>query len=163
MHEAVITERGLAELSEELDRLTTHGRDEIAARLEQAASREANRLENADYLGVLDDQARLERRIAVLEERLRSAQLVEPQPGNGRVDVGERVRVRDLDSGTRFDLELVGPLEADASAKRISIASPLGKAIVGQRRGTIVEIDAPAGKRRFKILAVESPAPKRRS
>jgi transcription elongation factor GreA len=163
MQEAVITRRGLAQLSEELDRLTTWGRDEIAARLEQAASREANRLENLDYLGVLDDQARLERRIAVLEERLRCAQLVEPQPGNGRVDVGERVRVRDLDSGTRFDLELVGPLEADASAKRISIASPLGKAIVGRRRGTIVEIDAPAGKRRFKILAVESPAPKMRA
>ena len=163
MHEAVITPRGLAQLSEELERLTTQGRGEIAERLEQAASREANRLENADYVGVLDDQARLERRIAVLEDRLRSAQVVEPQPGNGRVDVGERVRVRDLDSGARLDLELVGPLETDASAKRISIASPLGKAIVGRRRGTIVEIDAPAGKRRFKILAVESPAPKSRA
>jgi transcription elongation factor GreA len=138
--------------------LTTRGRREIAERLGRAAAAEANPAENADYHSVREDQALLERRIAVLEERLRSAQVVAPQPGNGRVDVGERVRLRQLDSGERLDVELVGPLESDAAAGRISIASPLGRAIVGLRRGQIAEVIAPRGTIRFKVLAVEAPS-----
>lgn len=156
MDETVITREGLARLSEELGRLTSDGRREIAERLRQAAASEANRDESADYVGVREDQALLERRIALLEERVRSARVVEPRPGNGRVDVGERVRVRNLDSGERLEFELVGPLEADTSAGRISVASPLGKAILGRRRGEVAEIDAPRGRLRFRIVAVEA-------
>lgn len=134
MVETVITPQGLARLSEELERLKTTGRSEIASQLQQAASREHNRLEDPDYVAALEDQARLERRIALLSERLRSAQIVEAELGNGRIDVGERVRVRDVESGERLDLELVGPLETDISAGRISTASPLGKAILGRKR-----------------------------
>src|SRR5262249_42336127 len=127
MHEPVITREGLARLNEELERLTTVGRRTIAERLKHAVATEANPLANADYRDAREEQALLERRIALLEERLRAARLVEPRPGNGRVDVGERVRLRDLDSGERLELELVGPLEADPSAGRISVVSPLGK------------------------------------
>ena len=78
-----------------------------------------------------------------------------PKPGNGRVDVGERVRVRDLESGARLELELVGTLESDATAGRISVASRLGRAILGLRRGEIAEVDAPRGRLKFKVLTVE--------
>jgi len=155
MNETVITPEGLQRLSDELERLSTDGRRAIAERLRHAAASEANPDENADYLGVREDQALLERRIAQLEERLGSAHVVEPQVGNGRIDVGERVRLRNLDSGERLELELVGPLEADPAGGRISIASPLGKAIQGLRRGQIAEVDAPRGRLRYKILAVE--------
>ena len=155
MNETVITPEGLQRLSDELERLSTDGRRAITERLRHAAASEANPDENADYLGVREDQALLERRIAQLEERLASAQVVEPQVGNGRIDVGERVRLRNLDSGERLELELVGPLEADPTGGRISIASPLGKAIQGLRRGQVAEIDAPRGTLRYKILAVE--------
>ena len=155
MHETVITRDGLERLSAELERLTTDGRREIADRLRQVAACETNRAESADYLGVQEDQALLERRIASLEERLRSARLVEPRQGNGRVDVGERLRLHDLDSGKRFELELVGPLESDPAAGRVSVVSPVGKAIVGLRRGEIAEVDAPRGRLRFKVLAIE--------
>jgi transcription elongation factor GreA len=158
MHETVITREGLKRLTAELERLTTDGRRKIADRLQQAASSEVNRTENADYLGAREDQALLERRIALLEERLRSAQVVEPRPENGRVDVGERVRLHDLDSGERLELELVGPLESDPSAGRISVVSPIGKAIVGLRRGEIAEVDAPRGRLQFKILAITAHA-----
>ena len=131
MHETVITPEGLARLREELERLRTM------------------RIANVESL--------LERRIAVLEERLRAAQLVEPQPGNGRVDVGERVRLYDLDSGERLELELVGSLEADPSEGRISVVPPLGKAVVGLRRGQIAGVDTPLGRRRVKVVAVEPP------
>jgi transcription elongation factor GreA len=155
MDETVITPAGLQRLSDELERLTTDGRREIAERLRRAAAGEASAEESADYLGAREDQALLERRIALLEDRLRTARIVEPQPGNGRIDVGERVRLRDLESGKRLELELVGPLEADPAAGRISIASPVGRAIQGLRRGQIAEVDAPRGKLLFKILAVE--------
>jgi transcription elongation factor GreA len=156
MAEIVITREGLERLGAELENLTTDGRREIADRLRHAAAGESNHAENAEYLEVREDQALLERRIALLEERLRSAQVVEPQLGNGRVDVGERVRVRELESGARLELELVGTLESDASAGRISVASPLGRAILGLRRGEIAEVDAPRGMRRFKVIAVEA-------
>ena len=100
MDEIVITPEGRERLEAELERLTNDGRREIAERLTRAVASEANRAESAEYLTVLDDQALLERRIALLAERLRSAQVIEPQLGNGRVDVGERVRVRDDEGRT---------------------------------------------------------------
>ena len=157
MTATVITREGLARLTAELEYLMTEGRREIAERLSQAAAKEANQAENAEYLAVRDDQAILERRIALLEERLGSADVVDPQPGNGRVDVGERVRVRALASGERLDLELVGPHESDVTAGRISVASPLGRAILGLRRGQLARVDAPGGRLEFKILRVEAP------
>jgi transcription elongation factor GreA len=159
MQEIVITRHGLERLSAELEQLMTDGRRAIADRLRHATASEANCAESADYLGVREDQALLEGRIALLEERLRSARVIDPQPGNGRVDVGERVRVCALDSGERLELELVGPLESDAAAGRISVASPLGQAILGLRRGQIAEVDAPSGRLQFKILAVEAAWP----
>ena len=155
MEDTVITPNGLERMTAELAWLMTDGRRSIAERLRRATATEANRAENVDLHGVRDDQAALEQRIALLEARLRSSRVVEPQLGNGRVDVGERVRVRDLASGERLDLELVGPFEADAEAGRISTASPLGRAIVGLRRGQIAHVDAPRGRLEFKILALE--------
>jgi transcription elongation factor GreA len=159
MDETVITREGLVRLREELERLTTVGRRAIAERLRHAATGEANPAENADYQHAREEQALLERRIALLEETLRVARPVDPEPGNGRVDPGERVRLHDLDSGERLEVELVGTLEADVSAGRISVVSPLGKALVGLRRGQVAGVDAPRGPRRFKVVAVEPPAP----
>jgi transcription elongation factor GreA len=157
MHEPLITREGLERLGEQLERLKSDGRSSIAERLRQARASQANMAESADYLDARDEQALLERRIALLEEQLSSARVVEPCLGNGRVDVGERVRVRELASGERLEVELVGPLEADASAGRVSVASPLGSALVGLRRGEIADVHAPRGRLRFKVLAVEPP------
>ena len=158
MSDTVITSDGLQRLGDELERLKTDGRATVAERLRRSAATESNRHESAEYLDARDEQARLEHRIALLEDRLGSALLVEPVLGNGRVDVGERVRVRDLRSGRRLELQLVGPLESDVAAGRISIASPLGRAIVGLRRGQIAEVDAPRGRRQYRVLAVEPAA-----
>jgi transcription elongation factor GreA len=156
MNQTVITRDGLERLQAQLEQLSGAGRREIAERLSRAAESEVNRNENADYLSAREDQALLERRISLLEERLRTAQVVEPQLGNERIDVGERVRLRDLDSGERLEVELVGPLESDPLAGRISIVSPLGRAIVGLRRGQVAEVDAPRGKLQYKVLTVEA-------
>jgi transcription elongation factor GreA len=155
VEDTVITRDGLERLTAELEQLMTDGRRAIAERLRHATAGEANRAESMEYFGVREDQAALERRIALLEQRLRAARVVDPQLGNGRIDVGERVRLRNLASGERLELELVGPFESDAEAGRISTASPLGSAIVGLRRGQIAVVDAPRGRLRFEVLSVE--------
>lgn len=156
MHDTVITREGLERLSEELERLVTGGRRQIVERLSHIVASEARPAESGDYMDARDEQAMLESRIATLQERLRSARVVDPQLGNGRIDVGERVRLRALESGERLELELVGPLEADATAGRISVASPVGKAILGLRRGQVAEVEAPRGTLRYKILTIEA-------
>jgi transcription elongation factor GreA len=158
VEKTVITPAGLERVRAELEQLETEGRRAIISRLQHAVD-EANLAQSADYHTAREDQLTLERRIALLDERLRYAQVVEPELGNGRLDVGERARLRDLASGEDLELMLVGPLEADASAGRISTASPLGSAILGRRRGEVAQIDAPRGTLRFELLEVEAACP----
>jgi transcription elongation factor GreA len=157
MQESVITRSGFDRLSEELEQLKSEGRRSMADRLRRTAASQANLAENAEHLDAREAQVRLEQRIAVLKERLRSARILEPCLGNGRVDLGERVRVRDVSSGNPLEVELVGPHEADLAAGRVSVASPLGRALVGLREGEIADVDAPRGRLGFEVLAVELP------
>lgn len=156
MNDTVITRSGLERLNEEINYLTTIGRQQVAERIRTATAAEANLAENADYQGARDEQALLERRIALLTRRLVGATIAEPDAENGVIDVGERVRLRDLDSGDRVEYELVGTLEADPSKGLVSAGSPVGQALLGRRRGQIAVVEAPKGRRfRFKILAIQ--------
>jgi transcription elongation factor GreA len=150
MHELVITTEGFERLCKELERLKSEERRRIADRLRQAMT--------SEYSDARDQKLQLERRIGLLRERLRSARIVKPCLGNGRVDLGERVRVREVVSGNSLELELVGQLEGDLAAGRVSVASPLGKALVGLRKGEIATVKAPRGRFAFEVLAVELPA-----
>ena len=156
MRDNAITYEGLARLTDELVLLTSQGRREMAERIRQALSTDANPAENADYFAAREDQAQLERRISMLEERIAAAELVDPDGANGVVDVGERVRLRELASGEEIAYELVGSTEADPRG-RISSVSPLGRALLGRRPGDVVVVDAPLGERRFELLAIETP------
>lgn len=155
MQELVITSEGFERLNKELDRLKSEERPRVADRLRGAKTGEANLAQNTEYLDAREEKLRLERRIALLRERLGSARIVAPRLGNGRVDPGERVRVREISSGHSLELELVGQLEADVAAGRVSVASPLGQALVGLREGEIAQVDAPRGRFGFQVLAVE--------
>jgi transcription elongation factor GreA len=157
MVHTVITRDGLERLTDELEQLRTSGRQEIAERLRAAVSTNANVVESAEYHEARDDQATLERRIAVLEERIALAQLADPDGTNGLVDVGERVGVRDVESGRRVQYQLVGALEADVSQGRVSVLSPVGRALVGRRRGDVAVVEAPQGEVRLKILSIVTP------
>jgi transcription elongation GreA/GreB family factor len=113
--EALITRGGLMRLNSELEHLTNDGREEIAERLRHAISTDANILENNDYLDALNDLGELERRIALLRQRIRCAQIAEPDRSNDLAEVGKRVRLRDLETGEAAEYELVGTLEARSS------------------------------------------------
>jgi transcription elongation factor GreA len=158
MHELVITTEGFERLCQELERLKSEERRRIADRLRQAMASEANLAQNMEYSDARDQKLQLERRIGLLRERLRSARIVAPCLGNGRVDLGERVRVREVVSGHSLELELVGQLEGDLAEGRVSVASPLGQALVGLRKGEIAKVNAPRGRFAFEVLAVELPA-----
>jgi transcription elongation factor GreA len=159
MTDLVITSEGFERLYKELERLKGEERRRVADRLRGATTAEANLAQNMEYLDAREEKLRLERRIALLRERLRAARLVTPRLGNGRVDPGERVRVREVTSGQSLELELVGQLEADVAAGRVSVASPLGQALVGLRQGEIARVDAPRGRFAFEVVALELPAP----
>ena len=113
MREPLITPAGLSRLSSELDHLKTAGRREIALRLQHAFATEADPSANGDYLFAREEQAMLEARIARLEERLGAARVVEADMANDVVDLGECVRLRNVDTGKRHRYELVGSLESD--------------------------------------------------
>jgi transcription elongation factor GreA len=156
MNERLITAEGLVRLTEELDRLRTAGRREAAERLRHAVAAEADPSTNADYIAAREEQARLEARIARLEERLAAARVVGPDHANDTVDVGERVRLRDLDTGSRFTYELVGSFEADPASGRISAESPVGRALIGRRRGEVALVQAPKGEVRLRVVSIEA-------
>jgi transcription elongation factor GreA len=156
MNERLITAEGLSRLTDELDRLRTIGRREVAERLRHAVAGEADPSTSADYFEAREEQVRLESRIARLEERLAAARVVEPDNANDVVDVGERVRLRDLDTGSRLTYELVGSFEADPSAGRISAESPVGRALIGRRRGEVALVQAPKGEVRLRVVAIEA-------
>lgn len=158
MQELVITSEGFERLTKKLEQLKSEERRRVADRLRGAMTGEANLAQNTEYLDARDEKVRLEQRIGLLRERLRSARVVAPRLGNGRVDLGERVRVREVTTGRLLELELVGQLEGDVSAGRVSVASPLGQALVGLREGEIAQVDAPRGRFGFQVMAVEVPA-----
>ena len=158
MDDLVITREGFERLYKQLERLKGEERRRVADRLRLATTTEANLAQNMEYLDAREEKLELELRIFMLRERLREARVVEPRPGNGRVDPGERVRVREIASGRSLVLELVGQLEADVAAGRVSVVSPLGQALVGLRKGEIANVVAPRGRFAFEVMAVELPA-----
>lgn len=159
MNETLITPAGLARLSDELERLRTAGRQAITERIGTARSTDADATTNADYQAAREEQALLESRIARLEHRLSLARVVEPDATNDVVDVGERVRLHDLETDSQLEYDLVGSLEADPAAGRVSAESPLGRALIGRRRGEVAVVEAPKGRRRLRILTVKQQRP----
>jgi transcription elongation factor GreA len=154
VNETLITPAGLARLSDELERLRTSGRKAMTDRIRAARSTDADGAANADYQAAREEQALLESRIARLEHRLSLARVAEPDATNDVVDLGERVRLHDLETDSQLEYDLVGSLEADPAAGRVSAASPLGRALIGRRSGEIAVVEAPKGRRRLRILTV---------
>lgn len=152
--EVLLTPDGLAKLEKELEYLKTVKRREVAARIRQALEF-GDISENSEYDDAKNEQAFTEGRIANLEKMLRNARVIdEDQVGTDVVTLGARVRLKDLDSGAEFEYTIVGSAEADPSASRISNESPVGKAVMGQKVGAVVEVNAPAGVLKYEIVAI---------
>ncbi|MBF6619991.1 MAG: transcription elongation factor GreA [Patulibacter sp.] len=149
-----ITPEGLEALKAELEELEGPARRDIAARIQRA--RELGDLkENAEYHQAKDDQAHLETRIAALSERRRNAVVTEVSTDRQEVGFGATVTLVDADTDRTQTWTLVGAAEADASAGKISIESPVAEAVMGSKVGQIVTVATPRGDRRLRIDAIE--------
>ncbi len=152
--EVLLTPDGLAKLEKELEYLKTVKRREVAARIRQALEF-GDISENSEYDDAKNEQAFTEGRIASLEKMLRNARVIdEDKVGTDVVTLGAKVRLKDLDSGAEFEYTIVGSAEADPAALRISNESPVGKAVMGQKVGAVVEVNAPAGVLKYEIIAI---------
>ena len=112
--------------------------------------------ENAEYDAAKERQAFIEGRIAELEGKLSSAQIIDPTTlnTNGKIVFAATVSVEDLETGDRVTYQIVGNDEADLKEFKISITSPMARALIGREEGDVVEVNAPAGVREYEILEV---------
>jgi transcription elongation factor GreA len=151
-----ITQEGLAALEAELHHLENDARREMAERLRTARAW-GDLKENSEYHDAKNAQAHLETKILRLRELRRNAVVVEPGAADGRVGLGTAVTVRDLESGRQTVHTLVSASESDPAGGRLSIDSPLGRALAGARVGDQIAFDAPRGRRRLEVIALEGP------
>ncbi|GAQ24630.1 MULTISPECIES: transcription elongation factor GreA [Tepidanaerobacter] len=152
--EVVLTQEGLKKMEEELEYLKSVKRREIAERIKQAIDF-GDISENSEYDEAKNEQAFIEARIALLEEKLRNAKLIdELDITTDVVSVGSKVKLKDLDTGDIFEYTIVGSAEANPLENKISNESPVGSALIGKKKGSIVEALAPVGKVRYEIIDI---------
>lgn len=149
----LVTAAGYERLRAELELMTTKERSELTEQLRQVRLN-GDLADNAAVYEALEEQAQLEQRIAILQAQLASAEIVVPAD-DGTASLGTRVRIRDLGSGDEVAYELVGTIDADPANGRLSVEAPVGRALVGQRAGAIVEVETPRGTSRFEVLGVD--------
>lgn len=152
--ETILTQQGLRKLEDELEHLKTVKRKEVAARIK--ASKEFGDLsENAEYEDAKNEQAFVEGRILQLEQMLRSARVIDNHDApSDLVTVGSTVQLKDLATGETLAYMIVGSAEADPDHDKISNVSPVGKALLGRRKGDTVTVVVPVGKLRYSVLQI---------
>ncbi len=155
-HGNQISREGLAALEAELAELENEGRRAIAERIKTA--RDFGDLkENAEYHDAKDAQAHLETKILRLRALRDNSVVVETGGSSDEVALGVAVTVRDLDGGREATHTIVSAAESDPASGKLSIDSPLGRALTGARVGDQVTFDAPRGQRRLEIVAIAQP------
>lgn len=148
------TEEGLQKLKEELNHLKTYERPSISKQIAEARDK-GDLSENAEYTAAKEAQGLLERKIAKLEEDLGNARIVdESKLDSSKVLILSRVKIRNADNGVVMIYQLVSENEADIKAGKISVDSPIGKGLLGKKKGDAVEIEVPNGKMKFEIIEI---------
>jgi transcription elongation factor GreA len=154
--DVILTPEGLEKLKAEIEYLSNDKRREVAERIKEA--REFGDIsENSEYDDAKNEQAMLEARIASLEDKLRSASVIDASELSADVvRVGSVVNVKDEGSGKSLQYTIVGSTEADPSQNRLSNESPVGKALLGHKKGESVAVQLPSGKTRdLKITKID--------
>jgi transcription elongation factor GreA len=157
VRETVLTPEGLEELKAKIKHLQTDRRREVAARIKEA--REFGDIaENSEYDDAKNEQAMLEKQISDLEEKLRSARVIdEKKVDTDVVGVGVTVHVKDQKTDKSTKYKIVGSAEANPAEAKLSNESPVGKALIGRKRGETVSVPVPRGPaRKLKITKIES-------
>jgi transcription elongation factor GreA len=150
-----ITKTGLARLKDELKRLKYTERPKIVKEIAEARSH-GDLSENAEYHAAKEKQSHLEGRIAQIEHWVASAEVIDVSKLSGdRVVFGATVSLSDGTSGDDVRYRIVGELEADLKQGKISVTSPIARALIGKSEGDVVKVQAPGGTREYEISSVE--------
>ncbi len=150
--ETLITPAGFEKLQQEYEQLTTQKRLEVAERIKIART-DGDITENAEYDDAKNEQARIETRIIILEEKLRIARVID-EVDTKTVGIGNKVTVQEKGKKTPEVFEIVGSTEADPLENRVSNESPFGKALMGQKKGAVVKVPAPKGTITYEIVKI---------
>jgi len=154
MSRSPITRDGYARIREELEKLKREDRVQIIKEIQSARSH-GDISENAEYHAAREKQGWIEAKIRDLETRLASSEIEDVTPGpKDRVVFGARVRLEDLESGEEKLYHIVGPHESDVDLGRISITSPLGRAMLGKEVGDEVVVKAPGRTMEYEVLEI---------
>lgn len=152
--QVILTVDGLAKLEAELEELKTVKRKEVAEKIKVALSF-GDLSENSEYDEAKNEQAMVEARIVQIETMLKNVKVLDDDELNTEtVNVGSKIKIKDLEYDEVLEYHLVGSTEADPTKGKISDESPVGKALLGHRVGETVEAEAPAGVLRFEILEI---------
>ena len=150
-----MTAGGFSALDDELKRLKTIERPAVIAAISEARSH-GDLSENAEYHAAKERQGWIEGRIAEIEDKLARAQVIDVSKLSGaQVKFGATVTVVDEDTEEKSRYQIVGEHEADVKDGRISLASPLSRAMIGKEKGDVVEVNTPSGVKAYEILKVE--------
>ena len=155
MKKIPLTIAGAEALRAELRRLKTVDRPNVIAAIAEARSH-GDLSENAEYDAAKERQGFIEGRILEVENKLGNAQIIDPKllDADGRVVFGATVTLEDMDSGENVAYQIVGDDEADIKAGKISIGSPVARALIGKYAGDLAEVQAPGGVREYEIIEV---------
>ena len=154
--EVILTPEGLEELKTKIDHLSTERRREVAERI-KAAREFGDIAENAEYDDAKNEQAMLEKQISDLEDKLRSATVIDEPPSGDSVAVGVTVHLKDQKTDKSQKFKIVGSAEANPAEQKLSNESPVGRALLGHKRGDIVSVPVPKGPaRKLKITKIDA-------
>jgi transcription elongation factor GreA len=156
LKEVILTKEGYEKLKKEIEHLRNDKRREVAERI-RVAREFGDIAENAEYDDAKNEQAMLEHRIAQLEERLIAARVIEKKEiSKDAVSIGSKVKLRDVEAKKSIEYHIVGSAEANPAENKLSNESPVGKAIMGKKKGETVEVTTPRGTLKFKILELKT-------
>lgn len=154
MERLLITKEGYKLLQKELEHLKTVERPRNIKAIEEARAH-GDLSENAEYAAAKDRQAFIESRLGELEYKLGNADIIDPDTlPKDRAVFASTVVLENTDTGEQVEYQLVGPDESDIEKGRISVSSPLGKAILGKKPGDEIILQAPAGKRFYELIEI---------
>lgn len=155
MSKQPLTSSGAERLREELNRLKSVDRPQVIEAIAEARGH-GDLKENAEYHAAREQQGFIEGRISEIEDKLANAEVIDVAglAGNDKIVFGATVDLFDLDSESEVTYQIVGDGEADIDEGRISVSSPISRALIGKREGDVAEVDAPGGKREYEIVAI---------
>lgn len=150
-----MTRNGVERLKEELHQLKSQDRPNIIQAIAEARA-QGDLSENAEYESAKERQGFIEGRIAEIEAKLSNVQIIDPASLNadGKCVFGATIELEDLDEEKSFTYQIVGEDEADIKANKISISSPLARALIGKEDGDVVEVETPGGQKTYEITNV---------